>query len=95
MGRRNSILEELLEQLWELTGYFWQVGVTITLLLAYLTYRAYNWISSIEESTSGNPINAFLGQLYWLYYLIPFFFLFLTVVFGLKSYASYRKQKGI
>ncbi|MGS3143427.1 hypothetical protein ACB274_12655 [Aeromonas sanarellii] len=95
MGRRNSILEELLEQLWELTGYFWQVGVAITLLLAYLTYRTYNWISSVEQSSSGKPINAFFEQLHWLYYFIPLLSLFLTVVFGLKSYASYRKQKGI
>ena len=95
MGRRNSILEELLEKLWELTGYFWQAGVTITLLLAYLTYRAYNWISSVEKSSSGKPINAFFEQLHWLYYFIPSLLLFLTVVFGLKSYASYRKQKGM
>lgn len=95
MGRRNSILEELLEQLWELTDYFWQAGVVITLLLAYLTYRTYNWISSVEQSSSGKPINAFFEQLNWLYYFIPLLFLFLTVVFGLKSYASYRKQKGI
>lgn len=95
MGRRNSRLEELLEQLWKLTGYFWQVGVAITLLLAYLTYRAYNWISSVEQSSSGKPINAFFEQFYWLYYFIPLLFLFLTVVFGLKSYASYRKQNGI
>lgn len=95
MGRRNSILEELLEQLWELTGYFWQVGVTITLLLAYLTYRVYNWIPSVEQSSSAKPINAFFEQLYWLYYFIPLLFLFLTVAFGLKSYASYRKQKDI
>lgn len=95
MGRKHSILEGLLEQLWELTGYFWQVGVTISLLLAYLTYRAYNWISSVEQSTSSKPINAFFEQLYWFYYLIPLLFLFLTVVFGLKSYASYRKQKDI
>ncbi|MEH8196116.1 hypothetical protein [Aeromonas allosaccharophila] len=95
MGRRNSILEKLLEQLWELTGYFWQVGVAITLLFAYLTYRAYNWISSVEQSSSGKPINAFFEQFYWLHYFIPLLPLFLTVVFGLKSYASYRKQKGI
>ena len=95
MGRRNSILEELLEQLWELTGYFWQVGVAITLLLAYLTYRSFNWISSVEQSTPGKPINAFFEKLYWLYYFIPLLFLLLTVVFGLKSYASYRKQKDI
>ncbi|QXB28404.1 hypothetical protein I6L35_13960 [Aeromonas sp. FDAARGOS 1405] len=95
MGRRNSILEELLEQLWELTGYFWQVGAAITLLLSYLTYRAYNWISNVEQSSFGKPINVFFEQLYWLYYFIPLLFLFLTVMFGLKSYASYRKQKGI
>jgi len=95
MGRRNSILEELLEQFLELTGYFWQVGVAITLLFAYLTYRVYNLISSVEQSASGKPINAFFEQLYWLYYFIPLFSLILTIVFGFKSYTSYRKQKGI
>lgn len=95
MGRRNSILEKLLEQFWELTGYFWQVGVAITLLFAYLTYRTYSWISSVEKSTSDKPINAIFEQLYWLYYFIPLLFLFLTIVFGFKTYASYRKQKCI
>ncbi|WP_429194770.1 hypothetical protein [Aeromonas veronii] len=95
MGRRNSILEELLEQFWELTGYFWQVGVAITLLFSYLTYRTYNWISSLEQSTSGKPINAIFEQLNWLYYFIPLFCFFLTILFGFKTYASYRKQKCI
>ncbi|WP_335908653.1 hypothetical protein [Shewanella indica] len=95
MGRRNSILEELLEQFWELTGSIWQVGVAITLVFAYLTYYSYNWISSVEQSTTGKPINVFFEQLYWLYYFIPLLCLCLTVAFGLKSYASYRNQKGI
>ena len=73
MGRRNSILEELLEQLWELTDYFWQAGVAITLLLAYLTYRAYNWISSVEQSSSGKPINAFFEQLIGCIILFRYF----------------------
>ena len=95
MGSRNSLLEELLEQFWELTGYFWQVGVAITLLFSYLTYRSYIWISNIEQSASGKPIDAFFQQFYWLYYFIPLLSLFITAIFGLKTYASHRKQNGI
>ncbi|MBU2869184.1 hypothetical protein [Colwellia sp. E2M01] len=95
MARRNSILEELVEQLFELTGYIWQVGTVVTLSLIFLSYKAYAWVDSIVADAEGRPIMAALEKLSWILYSIPAILLFVAVVFALKTYTTYRKQNGI
>ena len=95
MARRNSILEELLEQFFELTGYFWQVGLVISALFIYFAYKSYNWVSSIEQTTQSKPVMAVFEQFSFFLYLLPVSMLFISVVFALKTYSTYRKQKGI
>ncbi|MBU2894801.1 hypothetical protein KO495_15970 [Colwellia sp. D2M02] len=95
MARRNSIPDELLEQFFEITGYIWQVGAVVTGIFLFLTYKSYFWISSTIESTLGKPIMAAMEQLSFILYLLPVSMLFLAVVFGLKTYSTYRGQNGI
>jgi hypothetical protein len=93
MRRRsnNSLIEELLEQFWDLTLYIWQVGLTITILFAFLTIKSFLWIQGIEKSFAGKPMEALFQELYWLFYLVPIAGLTLTIVFGKRTYSSYRK----
>ncbi len=40
--KENSNIEELLEQLFKLTGYIWQVGAVVTAFLLFLSYSVKN-----------------------------------------------------
>ena len=95
MARRNSIPEELVEQLFELTGYIWQVGTVVTLSLLFLSYKSYSWVDSIVADGEGRPIMAALEKLSWILYSLPAIILFIAVIFALKTYTTYRKQNGI
>jgi hypothetical protein len=95
MARRNSISEVLIEQLFELTGYIWQVGTVVTLSLLFLSYKSYLWVDSIVADGEGRPIMAALEKLLWILYSLPATILFLAVIFALKTYTKYRKQNGI
>ena len=95
MAHRNSILEELLEQFFELTGYFWQVGLVITALFIYFAYKSYNWIAGIEQTAQSKPIMAAFEQFSIFLYLLPMSMVFIAVVFALKTHSTYRKKNGV
>ncbi|MDP4537481.1 hypothetical protein Q3O60_14910 [Alkalimonas collagenimarina] len=92
MGRRRnkSIPEELLDQLWDLTGCIWQFGLGVSLFFVLLGIKSFLWIRGIEQNFTGKPIEAMFEQFSWLLYLIPIICLFFSYLFGKRSYASYR-----
>ncbi|MCS6236241.1 hypothetical protein G3495_14060 [Shewanella baltica] len=95
MARRNSIPQELVEQLFKLTGCNWQGGAVVTLLLLCASYGLYSWVDSIVPDGEGRPIIAALEKLSWILYSLPATMLFIAVIFALKTYTIYRKQSGI
>ena len=94
MARKNAILAELLEQFFELTGYFWQVGFVISNLFIYFAYKSYDWVSSMEKTTQSKPIMVAFEQFSFFLYLLPVSMLVISVIFALKTYSTYRKQNG-
>lgn len=80
----------MLDQFWDITGCFWQVGVVITLLLSCITYLTFLWVSGVDQMLTETIMGTLFHQVYWLWYFFPLFFLCLTVAFSIKAYASYR-----
>lgn len=97
MGRRskNSIFEELLNQLWDLSAFIWQVGGAISLFCVLLSIKSFLWVRGVEQSFTGKPIEAMFEQFSWLLYLIPIICLLFSFLFGKRAYTSYREQSGI
>ena len=97
MGKRKSVLDQFIEALFELTGYFWQVGAVVTVILSFLTYKSAVW--AFEANTLTNTDNqvtaALLNNIGWVYYLFPLTFLIFTILFGAKSISVYLRNNRI
>jgi hypothetical protein len=94
MGRRSSTLEKLFEQIFEITGYFWQVGAVVTALLAFFTYKAAMWAHGLS-SLSSNHITAAFEYFSWLFYLLPVILGVITFLFFTKTLEAYQSSNGI
>lgn len=89
--RRNSLLEDLLEGLFEATGMFWQFGVAVT--LAFFGGGIYSLIDAINYQAPAGALSHLLNeQLGWIHYLLPAVLFFLSFIFGIKTYSTYREQ---
>lgn len=97
MGRKSkeSALELLFSQFWEMTEYFWQVGAVITVMLLCGAAASAVWVINFERSLTDSPINQIFQNLSWLFYLIPLVILGVTFLFGRWTYFSYLKQNGL
>ncbi len=91
--RRKSSFDELFDLLFELTGFVWQIGAVVSGVLLFLSYMAYDWaetwIATAEKSPMLSPIATNFG---WSAYLLPLMFAVFAVLFGVKSYSTYRNQ---
>jgi hypothetical protein len=91
MGRRReTVLEKFFDMAFELTGYIWQVGAAVTVVLLFCAYEAYGW----AETWSANGAQSARGtaivtNLAWAVYSVPVMLLALAVMFGLKTYKTY------
>jgi hypothetical protein len=92
--KRKSITEELLDALYELTGYAWQVGAVITALLLFLTYLVYDWVDHLSTLGGRSPaLTALFSSFGWAVYLLPLILLVVAVLFGLKTLDTYEKGR--
>lgn len=96
MGRRkkHSIPDELLDQLWEITAYFWQVGAVVSGLFAALCVYSFFEVHAFGSNFSGQPMDMIIEKIYWLLFLLPITCLLFSVLFGKRAYASYRERNG-
>ena len=51
MGRKHkeSVLEQLFSQFWDMTEYFWQVGAAITVMLLCGATASAVWVINFEQ----------------------------------------------
>ncbi len=94
MARRNSITEKLTEGLFELTGYIWQVGAVVSLLLVFLSYMSFGLANSLVARLADQPILAALEKPSWVLYSIPLLFFLGAAMFAHKTYTVYRNGSG-
>jgi len=88
--RRTSLLEDLLDIFFELSGMFWQVGVILS--IGFLAGGLYS-IPAIDQTVANNGLLTVLANAYsWFFYLIPLMFFVLSFVFGVKAVDTYQKQ---
>lgn len=94
MGRRSSTLERIFEQLFELTGYFWQIGVVATAVLAFCSYKAAMWAHGLSSLPSTH-ITAVFQHFSWFFYLPPVMLGVITVLFFIKTLDAYHSHNKI
>ena len=97
MGRRRykrkSIPDELFDVLFELTGFAWQIGAVVTGALLFLSYMAYDWVDTLIATAEKSPVlSAVATNVGWVVYLLPLMFAVLAILFGVKTYSTYRHE---
>ncbi|SGY96093.1 hypothetical protein [Moritella viscosa] len=79
--------ENIIEQLYEVTGWFWPVGLTITLVMAVLTMLSINWC--LSASPSGYVAEA-IAPLLLVRWLMPVVLTVFTLFFANKTYVTWK-----
>ncbi len=80
--------------LFELTGFVWQIGAAVTATLLFLSYMAYGWaenLNTIGERTAA--LSAVIANVGWAVYLLPLILTILAVLFGVKTFDTYIKER--
>jgi len=93
MARRKNNATDTIEQLFEVSGYFWPVGLVISIIFATLTLLSFNYIQNLGSSENDSPILAGLKSLKNLMYLLPIILACITAIFSFKTYATFLKNK--
>jgi len=92
MARRKNNSSEFINMLFEITGYFWQVGAFISMLLWLLTGYLLNWGYGLHTKEHTTVITALFDKFSIIFY-IPFILaLFFAVVFSFKCYQTFKAQ---
>lgn len=89
--KRTSLIEDLLELFFELTGLFWQIGAMITCLLFMAGLYSLDTLI-INYSPPTELIAQIIKNIPWVIYLFPIMIFFLCFVFGVATYSAYKKQ---
>jgi len=91
---RKSVLDDFFDMLYEMTGYFWQVGAVATALLLSLSFSTYQWVDNLNSAGNLRTNLTVLIENYgWILYLLPLIILVLAFIFGIKTYDSYRNGR--
>jgi ABC-type transporter Mla maintaining outer membrane lipid asymmetry permease subunit MlaE len=86
MARRK---ENIIEQLYEVTGWFWPVGLVITLIIAVLTALSINWCLSYNPS---GFVGEAIAPLLLARWLIPVVLSVFTLFFANKTYITWMNS---
>lgn len=91
MGRRSSSLEMLIDQLFEITGYVWQIGAVVTAILAFCTYKAAMLANGLTEQPTSH-ITAVFERFSWFFYIVPVMLGVLTFLLFVKTLETYQRR---
>lgn len=92
MGRKNNVIEELLELLYEATGLFWQIGFTISLIFGATSIFTLRW--AIKQSQHIEDVLRIQDSLLsYLPYGVPVVSALLCWIFGMKAYLTYTNSQ--
>ncbi len=91
MSKRNTIIEELFDVLYELTEMFWVVGAVVSGFLIFSSLIALKWVIKITSESSLGWLsevanNSWLG---YTIYLLPIMLLLLALIFAGRSINTY------
>ena len=86
MARRK---ENIIEQLYEVTEWFWPVGLVVTLIMAALTALSINWCLSNNPS---GFVGEALAPILLARWLMPFMLSVLTLFFANKTYITWTNS---
>ncbi|MES9937211.1 MAG: hypothetical protein ABW153_12265 [Sedimenticola sp.] len=90
---KKSVLDDLLDLLFEITGMFWQVGAVITTIMVLLSAHSLFWVFATMETPNSSPVIAgVLDAFSWLLYALPIGLALMAFIFGRKSYQVYHEQ---
>lgn len=93
MARKRKSDPDVIEILFELTGWFWQVAAVITTCLLVLSYMAFQWAVYQEAVLVASKfLGPVLGSYGFAYYLLPLIPFVLACVLGVKTYESYCRE---
>jgi len=83
--------ENIIEQLHELTGYFWPVGFVVTLIMAVGTGWSISWCLSDMVAGTG-PAYAAISKLLVIRWLAPMTLAVLTFLFASKTFSAWKNS---
>ena len=95
--RRNSILEELFEGLFDVlsdaSDMFWQVGAVVSAVLMLMTFLTLDWVADQYAHAATSPyLGALINGIGWMLYLLPLMIAVFAVIFGVKAYQAYCRE---
>lgn len=91
MAKRKSIIEELFDALFDITGFIWQVGAIVTVILTLVSIRSFIWVTEVRTQDSAAATLIF-EHFSWVFYAIPILIGFIAWLFALKTYQTYQKH---
>jgi len=95
MGRRKGVSDEAVELIFILVELNWKIGALVSLLSAFLTYKAYHFVNTLINETETTIITGLIEKVSIALYLLPLMLLAFTIVFISSSYRSYIKGNSI
>lgn len=91
--RKKSIFDDLFDMLFKLTGFIWQIGAAVTGALLFFSYLAYDWADAWIATAEKSPtLSAIATNFGWVAYFLPLMLIIFAVLFGVKTYDSYRND---
>lgn len=93
--RIDSLIVELVAELYELTEAIWQLGAIIAGVLVLVTIGLLFWVDShLNMVIEGNTYMKHLGVIMYALYLLPMMSFLLACLFACKACRSYRRHTG-
>ena len=76
-----------------MTGFVWQIGAVVTGVLVFLSYMAYDWVETLIATAEKSPVlSSIVTNFGWAVFLLPLMFAVFAVLFGVKTYDTYRNE---
>lgn len=95
MARRKSTFDDLFDTLYEMTEWFWQVGVVVITLLLILAYCSYGWVGNIIFALQESRLLSGVADKFGSFlYLLPLMILVIAILFAIKAFSTYQKNKS-
>jgi hypothetical protein len=94
MGNGEKILDGLFDALYEMTGWFWQIGVAVALLLLFFAYLSYGWVGNYMARLHETTLLAGVVEKYgYFMYMLPILLVIFASIFAVKTFKTYQKYK--
>lgn len=93
MGRRRYKRKSDFNELLDLAGVVWQIGIVVSGVLLFLSYIAYDWVDTLIATAEKSPfLSPIVTNFGWAPYLLPLMLVIFAVLFGVKTYEAYRNE---